>query len=83
MKPILKTKFSLVGASAALAFVLSGCAALEQITGGPSEAVEAEAVETDVEVEVEVEVLAHRGFADEGRKGRESGRATDRSSWQR
>ncbi len=33
MKPILKTKYSLVGASTALALVLSGCAALEQITG--------------------------------------------------
>lgn len=64
MKPILKTKYSLVGASTALALVLSGCAALEQITGDSSEAVETESVEAEVEVEVEVEEVVETATDD-------------------
>lgn len=52
IKPILKSKYSLVGASAALALVLGGCVALDDAADTDSAAV-TEDVETTVEATVE------------------------------
>lgn len=53
MKPILKSKYSLVGASAALALVLGGCVALDDAAATDTATV-AEATETEVDETVEV-----------------------------
>lgn len=55
MKPIQKSKYSLVGASAALAFVLGGCVALDDAADSETAAA-AETVEVTVEETVEVVV---------------------------
>lgn len=58
MKSIMKSKYSLAGASAALALVLSGCTALESLTG-TEDAVVADDVEVVV-VEEKVEVVEEK-----------------------